>query len=71
MLGSGGSAYLPRTLGDAYVGLARLWPVADAPVFARKKYFIVNDSAAQNWGWFPALLERLSTKVQAARPMIE
>jgi DNA-binding transcriptional LysR family regulator len=60
MLDFGGSAYLPRALARPHIAAERLWPVADAPVFTRKRYFIVNDNAAQKWDWFKPLVERLS-----------
>lgn len=59
MLDQGGSAYLPRALARPHIAAERLWPVEGAPVFIRKKYFIVNDNAAQNWSWFRPLIDRL------------
>lgn len=60
MLDYGGSAYLPRALARPHIAAERLWSVEGAPIFLRKKYFIVNDNAARNWDWFNPLIERLS-----------
>lgn len=60
MLDKGGSAYLPRALAAPHVAAGRLHETPDAPVYARKKYFIVNDSAARNWDWFVPLIGRLT-----------
>jgi DNA-binding transcriptional LysR family regulator len=60
MLDYGGSAYLPRALARPHIAAERLFPIAAAPIFLRKKYFIVNDNAAQNWGWFDPLIARLA-----------
>lgn len=54
-----GSAYLPKALARRYLAQGRLFAVAGAHVFTRKKNLIVNDASAQNWRWFPALVERL------------
>ncbi len=58
LLERGGSAYLPRALADPYMARGLLHALA-APVYARKKNLIVNDSAAQSWTWFGPLARAL------------
>lgn len=59
ILDNRGSAYLPEALAAPFVRNDQIFPVADAPVYTRKKCLVANDSAAQNWSWFPNLVERL------------
>ncbi|WP_294610885.1 LysR family transcriptional regulator [uncultured Roseovarius sp.] len=59
LLDRGGSAYLPRALAEPHVGTGELHELTEAPVYTRKKYLIVNDTAAQNWTWFGPLVARL------------
>jgi len=59
LLDRGGSAYLPRALAAPYVSTGDLFEMVEAPVYTRKKYLIVNDTAAQNWEWFAPLVARL------------
>ena len=59
LLDRGGSAYLPRALADPYAAEGRLHELHEAPVYSRKKYLIVNDTAAANWNWFEPLVENL------------
>ncbi|WP_420860069.1 LysR family transcriptional regulator [Marivivens marinus] len=59
ILDNRGSAYLPRALAETFVQQGRIFEVAGAPLFSRKKCLVVNDSAARNWPWFPALVARL------------
>jgi DNA-binding transcriptional LysR family regulator len=54
-----GSAYLPEALADRFLRDRRIFPVADAPVYTRKKCLVVNDTSAQNWSWFQNLVDRL------------
>lgn len=61
ILDRGGSAYLPRALAKPFQEAGRLYESEGAPVFNRKKNLIVNDSAAQNWGWFTPLVAVLRT----------
>lgn len=59
ILDNGGSAYLPEALAYRFLRNHRIYPVADAPVYTRKKCLVVNDNAAQNWIWFQSLVDRL------------
>lgn len=54
-----GSAYLPEALAKRFLRSRRIYPVANAPVYTRKKCLVVNDTAAQNWSWFQNLVDRL------------
>lgn len=60
MLDRGGSAYLPQALAEPFVRGGRLHVLEEAPVFTRKKYLIVNDTAAANWTWFEPLIESMT-----------
>ena len=60
LLDNGASAYLPERLARPLVDEGRLHAVADAPVFSRTVYLIVNDAAATDWPWLPALLDELA-----------
>ncbi|SLN16301.1 HTH-type transcriptional regulator YofA [Roseovarius albus] len=62
LLSAGGSAYLPRALADPHVKDGRLFPLAKAPIYERKKYLVVNDTAAQNWDWFLPLVHDLQSE---------
>jgi len=59
ILDNRGSAYLPEALAYRFLRNGRLFPVAGAPVYTRKKCLVVNDTAAQNWSWFQNLVDRL------------
>ena len=59
ILDNSGSAYLPEALAQPLVGKGRLFVLEEGPVFRRKKSLVVNDSAAQNWSWFPALADKM------------
>jgi DNA-binding transcriptional LysR family regulator len=59
ILDNRGSAYLPEALADRFVRTGRLFPVANAPVYTRKKCLVVNDAAAQNWRWFQNQVDHL------------
>ena len=59
ILDRGGSAYLPETMVRPYLDEGKLYPVANAPAYQRKKNLIVNDASVQNWAWFPALIEEM------------
>ncbi|MEP1521752.1 LysR family transcriptional regulator [Ascidiaceihabitans sp.] len=58
MLDNQGSAYLPRALADRFLRNGQIFPVADAPVYTRKKCLVANDHVAQNWSWFQSLVKR-------------
>lgn len=60
ILGQGGSAYLPARMVAPYIETGQLHRLADAPVFQRRAYLIVNAHAAQAWPWFQPWIERLS-----------
>lgn len=62
ILDNRGSAYLPEALADRFVRHRQIFPVADAPVYTRKKCLVVNDAAAQNWNWFQGLVDRLTSE---------
>lgn len=62
LLERGGSAYLPRALAQPFVRQGKLHELTGAPVYSRKKYLIVNESAAQNWDWFAPLVGSLRAK---------
>lgn len=57
-----GSAYLPEALAARFVEQGEIFPVAEARIYTRKKCLVVNDAAAQNWSWFPAMVSRLKTE---------
>ncbi len=59
ILENGGSAYLPEALAGRFVRDGRIFPLFDAPVYTRKKCLVVNDTAAQRWGWFQSHVDRL------------
>jgi DNA-binding transcriptional LysR family regulator len=59
MLDNQGSAYLPEALADWFLRHGRIYPVANAPIFTRKKCLVVNDTAARYWSWFQNLVDRL------------
>jgi len=59
ILDNRGSAYLPEALAARFLRDGRLFAVAGAPVYTRKKCLVVNDTAAQNWSWFESLVDRL------------
>ncbi len=59
ILDNRGTAYLPSALAERFLKDGRLFPVASAPVFTRKKNLIVNDTSAENWGWFLPLVRSL------------
>ena len=63
LLERGGSAYLPRALAAPYEAQGRLHALTKAPVYARKKNLIVSDRAANNWKWFPPLVDNLCVQV--------
>ncbi|MDH5529931.1 MAG: LysR family transcriptional regulator [Paracoccaceae bacterium] len=60
LLANGGSAYLPERLSIGHVRAGHLFPIPDAPVFVRNAYLVVNDKAAESWGWLPKLVGQLS-----------
>ena len=55
----GGSAYFPRQLVDEHLKGGTLFEVADAPVFLRKRYLVVNDDAVGSWAWIAPWIDRL------------
>lgn len=59
ILRAGGSAYLPAHMLTNHIIAKRLHPIADAPKFTRKTYLIVNEKAAADWDWLPALIDSL------------
>ena len=59
ILDRGGSAYLPETMVRPYLEDGRLYPVAHAPIYQRKKNLIANDASVQNWAWFQTLIDDL------------
>lgn len=62
ILDNRGSAYLPEALADWFVRRGQIFPVAEAPVYSRKKCLVVNDAAAKNWSWFQSIVDRLKTE---------
>ncbi len=52
MLAKGGLAYLQADLANPAVCDGRLFEVADAPRYTRKRFLVVRDNAARNWTWF-------------------
>lgn len=60
-----GSAYLPEALARRFVRAGRLFELTAAPVFRRKKFLVVNDSAARNWNWFAGTVKRLKASLGA------
>ncbi|WP_120501595.1 LysR family transcriptional regulator [Roseovarius sp. EL26] len=62
LLSVGGSAYLPRALAEQHVQAGRLFHLTKAPIYERKKYLVVNDTAAQNWDWFQPLVDDLQAE---------
>jgi len=61
LLEHGGSAYFPRHLVGEHLRTGKLFEVAGAPVFLRKRYLVVNDDAVGGWGWIEPLIHRLQT----------
>lgn len=60
LLEHGGSAYLPKRLAEPHLSAGVFFPIADAPMFSRNVYLIINDTAAAGWPWLPAMVARLS-----------
>lgn len=59
VLDHGGSAYLPSHLADRFLRDKALYRLESAPVFERKKFLIVNETAKKNWPWFDDLIKGL------------
>lgn len=54
-----GSAYLPSSRVQDDLATGRLFEVADAPRFGRKKSLLCNEAAIQKWPWFMAVYDRI------------
>ena len=59
ILDVGGSAYLPQRMVATHLSCRRLHLIPDAPTFTRKTYLVVNEKAAEDWHWLPAVVETL------------
>lgn len=57
LLAHGGSAYLPRRVAARELEAGRLYWLEDGPVFERRSYLVVNESAVASWPWFEGCLE--------------
>ena len=53
----GGSAYLPLRLAAPLIADGSLFELADAPVFKRAVYLLVNNATTQAWKWLDAALQ--------------
>ncbi|MEM7196634.1 MAG: LysR family transcriptional regulator [Pseudomonadota bacterium] len=60
ILTNGGSAYLPKVYVEAPLKNRTLFRVAEAPVFQRAAFLVVNDDASKNWQWLGKELSQLS-----------
>lgn len=58
----GGTAYLPKALGDAQCDAGLIYPVRYAPVYSLKICLVVNDTAAQSWNWLAELVSELDAQ---------
>jgi len=59
MLKEPGSAYLPERLVQPYIDSGQFYLTPDAPVFERQACLVVNDGAAEGWGWIDAIVGEL------------
>jgi DNA-binding transcriptional LysR family regulator len=56
LLKKGGSGYLPMRIIEAHIDQGHLYAVEGAPEFTRNVYLVVNNDAAENWPFLPAIL---------------
>ena len=61
MIDRAGAAYLPENMAAPYLKSKQLYPVADAPVFSRNTYLVVNEMTIESWPWFNIMLKWLKS----------
>lgn len=66
MLGTGGSAYLPRSLVAAHPARAQVFEMTAAPVFPRDRFIVVSKARLITWDWFDSIVDKLRARVMAA-----
>ena len=66
LLDKGGSAYLPKRLAAPLVADGTLFELADAPVFKRPVYLLVNDATTQAWTWLEAAMQDAKGRIGVA-----
>lgn len=64
VLDHGGSVYLPEVFARAQVEAGALHLIADAPVFSRGVYLLMNGSAATRWPWLPGMAQEWPSRAK-------
>ncbi|MDJ0614679.1 MAG: LysR family transcriptional regulator [Rhizobiaceae bacterium] len=65
MLQSDGTAYLPRRIIERQLAEGVFHTLDDAPVFERRSYIVVNQTARMSWPWFDDCIKNLITSKSA------
>ncbi len=63
LLNVGGSTYLPAQFAKPFIESGQLFEVANAPVFERPCYLVLNAKAQANWRWFDDCFQRFADQI--------